>query len=341
MGKYGMMITDQLNRPLRDLRISVTDRCNFRCTYCMPAEVFGEGYHFLPREELLTFEEITRLVRILVRLGAVKLRLTGGEPLVRRELEKLVAMLAPIEGVKDLALTTNAYFMPQKAEALRAAGLQRVTVSLDSLDEEVFQRMNGRRASVDKVLEGIAAAEQAGFGPIKVNTVVQRGVNDHTILDLARYGRERGWIMRFIEYMDVGTMNGWKMDDVVPAAEIVARIHAELPLEPIGRNYRSEVARRYRYQDGSGEIGLIASVTQPFCGACSRMRLSPEGSLFTCLFASEGTDLRGPLRAGAGDAELEAIVRNTWGSRIDRYSEERSEMTTPRREKVQMYHIGG
>ncbi|MBZ0293542.1 MAG: GTP 3',8-cyclase MoaA [Anaerolineae bacterium] len=336
-----MMITDKFNRPLRDLRISVTDRCNFRCAYCMPAEVFGEGYRFLPREELLSFEEITRLTQILVRLGAVKLRLTGGEPLVRQDLEKLVAMLAPIDGVDDLALTTNAYFLPQKAEALREAGLQRVTVSLDSLDDEVFQRMNGRRASVDKVLEGIAAAEQVGFAPIKINTVVQRGVNDHTIVDLARYARERGWIIRFIEYMDVGTMNGWKMDDVVSAKEIVARIDAELPLEPIERNYRSEVARRYRYRDGSGEIGLITSVTQPFCGDCSRMRLSPEGSLFTCLFASEGTDLRGPMRDGASDDDLEAIIRNTWGSRIDRYSEERSEMTTPRREKVQMYHIGG
>lgn len=335
------MITDQFKRPLRDLRISVTDRCNFRCTYCMPAEVFGEGYQFLPRAELLTFEEITRLVRILVRLGAVKLRLTGGEPLVRQELEKLVAMLAPIEGVEDLALTTNAYFLPQKAQMLKDAGLQRVTVSLDSLDDEVFQRMNGRRASVQKVLDGIAAAEQAGLTPIKINTVVQRGVNDHTLVDLARMGRDRGWIVRFIEYMDVGTMNGWKLDDVVPAAEIVARINAELPLEPLKPNYRSEVARRFRFRDGDGEIGLITSVTQPFCGACSRMRLSPEGSLFTCLFASAGTDLRTPLRAGASDDELEAIIRQTWGDRVDRYSEERFALTQPRDSKVEMYHIGG
>jgi GTP 3',8-cyclase len=333
------MIKDTYKRPLRDLRISVTDRCNFRCTYCMPAEIFGEGYKFLPRAELLTFEEIARLTRIIVRLGAVKLRITGGEPLVRQQIENLIAQLAPIEGVDDLAMTTNAYFLPEKAAALQAAGLQRITVSLDSLDDEVFQKMNGRRASVQKVLDGITAAEAAGLGPIKINTVVQRGVNDHTLVDLARYCRERGWIVRFIEYMDVGTMNGWRMDDVVPAAEIVERIHAELPLEPIGRNYHGEVARRYRYADGSGEIGLITSVTKPFCGSCTRMRLSPEGEIFTCLFASKGTDLRGPLRAGASDDDLEQIIRHTWGHRIDRYSEERSQQ--PRQEKVEMYHIGG
>lgn len=335
------MIRDQFKRPLRDLRISVTDRCNFRCTYCMPAEVFGEGYKFLPREEILTFEEITRLTRIIVRLGAVKLRLTGGEPLVRQDLEKLVAMLAEIEGVEDMALTTNAYFLPQKAQALKEAGLQRVTISLDSLDEEVFQRMNGRRSSVQKVLDGIAAAEKAGLGPIKINAVVQRGVNDHTLVDLARYGKEHGYIVRFIEYMDVGTMNGWRMDDVVPAAEIVARIDAEMPLEPIGRNYHGEVAQRYRYRDGSGEIGLITSVTQPFCGACTRMRLSPEGQIYTCLFAGHGTDLREPLRSGATDDEIEQIIRSRWAKRDDRYSEERFELTEPRSEKVQMYHIGG
>lgn len=334
------MIQDQFKRPLRDLRISVTDRCNFRCTYCMPAEIFGEGYKFLPREEILTFEEITRLTRIIVRLGAVKLRLTGGEPLVRQNIEGLVAMLAEIDGVEDLAMTTNAYYLPQKAQALKDAGLQRVTISLDSLDEAVFQQMNGRRASVQKVLEGIKAAEDVGFAPIKINTVVQRGVNDHTIVDLARFCKDHGYIVRFIEYMDVGTMNGWRMDDVVPADEIVARIDAELPLEPIGRNYRGEVARRYRFRDG-GEIGLITSVTKPFCGACSRMRLSPEGQIFTCLFASEGTDLRDLLRGGASDEELEAVIRGTWGQRTDRYSEERFDLTEPRREKVQMYHIGG
>jgi cyclic pyranopterin phosphate synthase len=335
------MIRDQFKRPLRDLRISVTDRCNFRCTYCMPAEVFGEGYKFLPREEILTFEEIKRLTRIIVRLGAVKLRLTGGEPLVRQDIEQLVAMLAEIDGVDDMALTTNAYFLPQKAQALKDAGLRRVTISLDTLDEEIFQRMNGRRSSVQKVLDGIAAAEKVGLGPIKINAVVQRGVNDHTLVDLARYCKERGYIVRFIEYMDVGTMNGWRMDDVVPAAEIVARIDAEMPLEPIGRNYHGEVAQRYRYRDGSGEIGLITSVTQPFCGACTRMRLSPEGQIFTCLFAGHGTDLRGPLRSGASDDDIEQIIRGRWAKRDDRYSEERFELTEPRSEKVQMYHIGG
>ena len=335
------MIQDTFKRPLRDLRISVTDRCNFRCTYCMPAEVFGEGYKFLPREALLSFEEIERLARVIVRLGAVKLRMTGGEPLVRQDIEQLVAMLAPIEGVDDFAMTTNAYFLPQKAQALKEAGLRRVTVSLDSLDDDVFQRMNGKRSNVQKVLAGIDAADKAGLGPIKINAVVQKGVNDHTIVDLARYCKDRGYIVRFIEYMDVGTMNGWRMDDVVPAAEIVAMIDAEMPLEPVGRNYRGEVAKRYRYRDGAGEIGLITSVTQPFCGACTRMRLSPEGQIFTCLFGSKGTDLRDPLRSGATDDEIEAIIRNTWGQRIDRYSEERFDLTTPRDEKVEMYHIGG
>ena len=251
----------------------------------------------------------------------------------------MIAMLAPIEGVDDLAMTTNAYFLPQKAEALKAAGLQRVTVSLDSLDEEIFQKMNGRRSSVDKVLAGIDAAEAAGLGPIKINAVVQKGVNDHTLVDLARYSRERGWIVRFIEYMDVGTMNGWRMDDVVAAADIVALINAELPLEPIGKNYRGEVAKRYRYADGTGEIGMITSVTQPFCGSCTRMRLSPEGEIFTCLFANKGTDLRAPLRTGATDDEIEQIIFKTWSARDDRYSEERTNQ--PRAEKVEMYHIGG
>lgn len=333
---------DKFNRPLRDLRISVTDRCNFRCTYCMPAEIYGEGYKFLPRTDLLTYEEITRLTRILVRLGAVKVRLTGGEPLLREELEKLVAMLAEIDGVEDTALTTNAYLLPDKAQTLRDAGLQRVTVSLDTLDDEIFRKMNGRRSGVDKVLAGLRAAEDAGFAPIKINTVVQRGVNEHTIVDLARYCRERGYIVRFIEYMDVGNLNGWRMEHVVPANEIAAMIDAEMPLEPLESNYRGEVARRYRYRDGGGEIGLITSVTQPFCGACNRMRLSAEGSIYTCLFATKGTDLRGPLRADASDDDLEAIIRATWGDRIDRYSEERGQQTRDQRgDKVEMYHIGG
>lgn len=336
-----MPITDQLNRPLRDLRISVTDRCNFRCTYCMPAEIYGERYRFLPRGDLLTFEEIARVARILVGMGVSKLRLTGGEPLVREEVETLVALLARIDDARDLAMTTNGYLLPQKAQTLKDAGLGRVTVSLDSLDEAVFRRMNGNRASVERVLAGIAAAERAGLTPIKINTVVQRGVNDHTVVDLARYCKDRGLIVRFIEYMDVGTRNGWRLDHVVPADEIASRIDAVLPLEPVERHYDSEVAMRFRYRDGGGEIGLIASVTQPFCGACSRLRLSPEGSLYTCLFATQGTDLRAPLRAGATDAEIAQIVADVWRARTDRYSEVRASLTEPLARKVEMYHIGG
>ncbi len=333
-------LRDAFHRPLRDLRVSVTDRCNFRCTYCMPAEIFGENYKFLPKTEVLSFEEITRLTNIIVRLGAVKVRLTGGEPLVREEIETLVAMLRGIDGVDDLTMTTNAYLLPKKAQALKDAGLERITVSLDSLDDAVFRKMNGNRSSVQKVLDGITAAEKAGLQPIKINAVVQRGVNDNTIVDLARWAKDKGYILRFIEYMDVGNINGWRMDDVVPAKEIVERIDAVMPLEATERNYKSEVALRYGYRDGGGEIGLIASVTMPFCGACSRMRLSAEGAIYTCLFASEGTDLRGPMRAGASDNELEQIVRQTWGNRVDRYSEIRSGQTDPAR-KVEMYHIGG
>ena len=334
------MLTDQFKRPLRDLRISVTDRCNFRCTYCMPEEIFGERYQFLPKSDLLSFEEITRLSRIFVKLGVTKLRLTGGEPLMRQDIEKLVEQLAAIEGVEDIAMTTNAYLLPQKAEVLKAAGLKRFTVSLDSLNEEVFQKMNGRRSSVQKVLDGIDAAVAAGFHPIKINCVVQRGVNDHTIVDLARYFKDRGHIVRFIEYMDVGTMNGWKLDEVVPAKEIIEKINAVMPLEPQERNYRGEVALRYRYVDG-GEMGVIASVTQPFCGDCTRLRLSPEGELFTCLFGTQGRDLREVVRSGATNEEIEAFLSNLWSRRADRYSEERFEMTEPRKAKVEMYHIGG
>ncbi len=336
-------ITDRLERPFRDLRISVTDRCNFRCTYCMPAEVFGEHYRFLPKDELLTFEEIARLARIFIGLGAQKIRLTGGEPLVRREVETLVAQLAALDGLHDLAMTTNGVLLPKLADALRGAGLKRLTISLDSLDPDVFRRMNGDRATVEQVLDGIAAAERAGFAPLKINAVVQRGVNDHTLIDLARYFRARGHIVRFIEYMDVGTLNGWRMDEVVPADEIIARIDAALPLEAVPPNYPGEVARRYRYRDGSGEIGVIASVTRPFCGNCTRLRLSPEGKLFTCLFGVAGTDLREPLRAGASDADIAALVTGVWTQRADRYSELRTAQGGPDEagRKVEMFHIGG
>lgn len=338
------MITDTYKRPLRDLRISVTDRCNFRCTYCMPAEIYGERYEFLPRQDLLTFEEITRLAGILVGLGVEKVRLTGGEPLVRNDIDKLVSQLARLEGIRDLTMTTNAYLLPQKARALKDAGLQRITISLDTLDDEVFKQMNGRGFGTQRVIEGIEAAEKVGLSPIKINSVVQRGVNDHTIVELARFGRDRGHIVRFIEFMDVGNLNEWKSDRVVPAEEIVAKIDAEMPLEPVESNYAGEVASRYRYKDGGGEIGVIASVTKPFCGDCTRLRLSPEGKVFTCLFGVKGTDLRGPIRDGATDEELESILRRVWSVRDDRYSEERSSMTEELRQsrkKVEMYHIGG
>jgi len=333
-------VTDRLNRPLRDLRISVTDRCNFRCNYCMPESVFGEKYEFLKREKILSFEEIERLTRLIVGQGAVKLRLTGGEPLMRQEFDQLVGRLAKIDGVEDIAMTTNAYFLPDKAHALKAAGLQRITVSLDSLDNETFRAMNGGRADVWQVLAGIDAAVEAGFSPIKINAVVQRGVNDHTIVEMARYAKERGHILRFIEYMDVGTLNGWKMDQVVTAKEIIQTLHAALPLEPMKRAYDAETALRFRYLDGSGEVGVIASVTRPFCGDCSRLRLSPEGQIYTCLFATEGTDLKTPMRAGATDDDLTDIIRQTWQVRDDRYSEIRGEGgITP--QKIQMYYIGG
>ena len=309
----------------------------------MPAEIYGERYEFLPKDSVLTFEEITRLTRIMVKLGVVKVRLTGGEPLVRNEIEKLISMMSEIDGINDLTLTTNAYLLKQMAQKLKDAGLQRITVSLDSLDEDVFKTMNGRGFGTERVLEGIETAEQVGLSPIKINSVVQRGVNDHTIVELARFAKERGYIARFIEYMDVGNLNGWKLDQVVPAEEIVERISAELPLEavPTESNYAGEVALRYRYADGQGEIGVIASVSKPFCGDCTRMRLSAEGQIVTCLFASVGTDLRTPMRDGASDEDLEAIIRQTWGLRVDRYSEGRSMLTEQPRKKVEMYHIGG
>ena len=334
-------VLDRFRRPLRDLRISVTDRCNFRCPYCMPAEIYGDRYQFLPRESLLTFEEIARLTRILVKLGVVKVRITGGEPLVRAEIDKLISMLAQVPGIEDLTMTTNAFLLAQFADKLKEAGLQRITISLDSLDDEVFRQMNGRNFGTERVLEGIEAADRVGLRPIKINAVVQRGVNDHTLVELARFARERDYIVRFIEYMDVGTLNGWKMDDVVPAEEILERIHVEMPLEPVEANYKGEVALRYKFKDGDGEVGVIASVTKPFCGDCTRMRLSPEGEVVTCLFATSGTDLRTPMRDGATDEELESIIRGLWGLRDDRYSEIRTMFTDEPRKKVEMYHIGG
>jgi cyclic pyranopterin phosphate synthase len=330
---------DRLGRGLRDLRISVTDRCNFRCPYCMPEEVFHGAYPFLPKAQILTFEEVERIARAAVGLGVKKLRITGGEPLLRADLPALVALLARIPGVEDLSLTTNGFLLAGYAGALREAGLRRVTVSLDSLDEAVFKAMNGRRSGVAPVLAGIEAAEREGLFPLKINCVVKRGVNDRGVVDLARRFRGTGHILRFIEYMDVGTLNGWRMDDVVPAKEIVARIGAEFPLEPVDPNYPGETANRYRYLDGQGEIGVIASVTEPFCGGCTRARLSCDGQVFTCLFASKGTDLRGPLRAGATDAELSDLLAGIWAARTDRYSEERTSAT--RKDKVEMYHIGG
>jgi cyclic pyranopterin phosphate synthase len=332
------MPLDTLGRPLRDLRISVTDRCNFRCVYCMPAEVFGRDYRFLDRKELLTFEEITRLARSFAEHGVEKIRITGGEPLVRRDLERLIAMLAELDGL-DLTLTTNGALLPQKAQALAAAGLLRITVSLDSLDDATFRSLNDVDFPVDRVLEGIDAAAAAGL-PVKVNMVVKRGVNDHDIVPMARFFRERGHTLRFIEYMDVGATNGWRLDDVVPAAEIVARIGAEFPLEAVEPAYRGEVARRYRYADGSGEFGVIASVTQPFCGDCTRARLSAEGRLYTCLFAARGHDLRALVRGGADDAALAARIGELWAVRADRYSELRS-AATARTAKVEMSYIGG
>jgi cyclic pyranopterin phosphate synthase len=330
---------DRRGRGLRDLRISVTDRCNFRCPYCMPEEVFHGAYPFLPKAQILTFEEVERIARAAVGLGVRKLRITGGEPLLRADLPALVAMLAKIEGVEDLSLTTNGFLLAGYAPALRDAGLRRVTVSLDSLDEATFKAMNGRKSGVAPVLAGIEAAEREGLSPLKINCVVKRGVNDRGIVDLARRFRGTGHIVRYIEYMDVGTLNGWRMDDVVPGREIVARIGAEFPLEPVDPNYPGETANRYRYVDGEGEIGVIASVTQPFCGGCTRARLSCDGQVYTCLFASKGTDLRGPLRAGATDAALRDLLAGIWGARTDRYSEERTSET--RAGKVEMYHIGG
>jgi GTP 3',8-cyclase len=335
-------LVDTRSRPLRDLRISVTDRCDFRCVYCMPKEVFGRNFEFLRRSELLTFEEIARVARIGAGLGLQKLRLTGGEPLLRRDIERLVEMLAAIDGIDDIAMTTNGSLLPRKAQVLADAGLRRVTVSLDSLDDAVFGAVNDVGFPVERVLEGIAAASGAGL-PVKVNMVVKRGLNDGSVLDMAGHFRGSGHVLRLIEYMDVGQTNGWQMDDVVPAKEIVAAVGAAGPFEPAEPNYFGEVAERWRYRDGGGEIGVIASVTQPFCGTCTRSRLSAEGKLYTCLFSGQGTDLRAPLRDGAPDEEIGALIGRVWRRRTDRYSEIRTAATPglPERKKVEMSHIGG
>lgn len=342
-GAYGLTsggmtdLQDRLGRPLRDLRVSVTDRCNFRCTYCMPKEVFGPGHQFLPRDQLLSFEEIATLVRSFGERGVTKVRITGGEPLLRRGIEKLVGLVAVTPGIEDVTLTSNGSLLARKAEALAAAGLNRVTVSLDAVDDPTFMAMNDVGFPVSVVLEAIDVAAGAGLGPVKVNCVVKRGVNEHSVVEMARHFRGTGHIVRFIEFMDVGSTNGWRMTDVVPAAEILEKIGAEFPLVDVPPNYPGEVATRYRYADGEGEIGVIASVTQPFCGTCTRARVSAEGMFYTCLFATGGTDLRHALRSGQDVGE---ILDRVWANRADRYSEIRSERTR-RRIPVEMSYIGG
>jgi GTP 3',8-cyclase len=337
-------VADRRNRPLHDLRISVTDRCNFRCTYCMPREVFDRNYPFLPHRDLLTFEEIARVTRRFVDHGVEKVRLTGGEPLLRKDIERLVTMLSALRtpgGAEvDLTLTTNGSILARKARTLAAAGLKRVTVSLDGLDDAVFRRMNDVDFPVGDVLEGIEAAKAAGLAPVKVNMVVQRGVNDDQILPMARHFKGSGHILRFIEFMDVGASNGWRLDDVVPAAEILRRIGAELPLEALDANYSGEVAERWRYRDGSGEIGVIASVTQAFCRSCTRARLSTDGKLYLCLFAQQGFDLRALLRGGASDQQLSTAIAGIWRERTDHYSELRGKATAGMK-KIEMSYIGG
>jgi cyclic pyranopterin phosphate synthase len=343
------LLADTLARPLRDLRISVTDRCNFRCVYCMPKEVFDKDYAFLPHSALLSFEEITRVASLFVAHGVEKIRLTGGEPLLRKNLENLVAMLRALKTPDgrelDLTLTTNGSLLARKAQALKDAGLNRVTVSLDALDDATFRRMNDVDFSVADVLRGIDAAHQAGLGPVKVNMVVKGGMNDQEIIPMARHFKDTPTILRFIEYMDVGASNGWKMDEVIPSAEVVRRIAAVMPLEPIGANYAGETAARWRYRDGGGEVGMISSVTQAFCHDCSRARLSTEGKLYTCLFATSGHDLRALLREGRSDAEISTAVAHVWRARADRYSELRTDNTDglapASRKKVEMSYIGG
>ena len=333
-------LLDRRQRRVRDLRISVTDRCNFRCVYCMPKEVFDQDYAFLPRSKLLSFEEIVRIAGIFVEQGVEKIRLTGGEPLLRRHIENLIEQLAKLP--VELTLTTNGSLLRKKAQALKDAGLTRVTVSLDGIDDAVFKRMNDVDYAVGDVLDGIAAAAEVGLAPVKVNCVVKRGANDDQIIPLARHFRNSGHILRFIEYMDVGASNGWRMDEVLPSADVVARINAEFPLEAIDPNYHGEVAERWRYTDGAGEIGVISSVTQAFCSSCTRIRLSTEGQLYTCLFAQSGHDLRDALRKGGGNERLRRLIASVWRQRDDRYSEIRTAATAlPDRDRIEMSYIGG
>ncbi len=334
---------DRLGRPLHDLRISVMDRCNFRCPYCMPKEQFHEHYRFLKSQERLSFAEIVRLAGLFARLGVRKVRLTGGEPLLRTSLADLVGDLTDVQGIDDIALTTNGVLLGQHAVDLQANGLKRVTVSLDTLDREVFARMSGGFGALDQVLAGIEAAIAAGLTPVKINAVIERGLNDHTALDLVEHFRGSPVIVRFIEFMDVGNRNKWRPDLVVPSHELAARIHERWPMRPISENYEGEVAQRWRFEDGSGEVGFISSISQPFCGACSRARLSSEGKFYTCLFATHGLDLRAPLRAGADDADILQLIRGVWNGRTDRYSELRGELrrTEPETRKIEMNYIGG
>ncbi|MYL64684.1 GTP 3',8-cyclase MoaA [Bacillus hwajinpoensis] len=334
------LVYDQFKRPLRDLRISVTDRCNFRCRYCMPEETFGPDYEFLPKTSLLQFEEITRLARLFVEMGVEKIRLTGGEPLLRRDLDVLITMLSEINGLTDIALTTNASLLKKQAFKLKEAGLTRVNVSLDAIHDETFGKMNGRGTKIKPVLEGIQAAADAGL-QVKINMVVQKGVNDHEIVPMASYFRNSGHIVRFIEYMDVGNSNGWKFDHVMSKKEIIDQLSEVYDLEPLDAAYFGEVASRYQYKDGSGEVGVISSVSDSFCSSCTRARLSADGALYTCLFASKGTSLRNPLRNGATDEELRTMLANLWNGRDDRYSDERTEESVLNREKIEMSFIGG
>ena len=334
-------VADTWGRPLRDLRISVIDRCNYRCPYCMPAEIYGEGYEFLARRHWLTPGEIKRIAGLFMQLGVTKLRLTGGEPLLRRDVIEIVSSLSGLPGLQDLALTTNGSRLAAHARNLRDAGLKRITVSLDSLDEDVFRKMNGDRGGVAQVLEGIDAAQQAGLAPIKLNVVIQKGRNEHTALDLLERFRGTGVIVRFIEYMDVGTLNGWRLDEVVTSKALLEQISSRWPLRPVEANYRGEVARRYAFEDGQGEVGFISSVSEPFCGDCHRARLSADGTVYTCLFAKLGTSLREPLRAGASDADLIGLLQSVWRRRTDRYSEQRGRDGQTGDARVEMYRMGG